>query len=116
VEPAPKPEVEHEFQRMRTLVLDIGFQPIEVVDWQRAITMDFTQKARPRRTPSTFHSHLSSHAQGEVLEYYDMCVKGGSDSYALPAVLKASSAPPPRRRLRTCLRVLRSSRRLCAPA
>jgi len=57
--------------RYRALVLDPGMQPIDVVNWQRALVLDMLAKV-------------------EVLEYYqDVTVNSVSAEFFLPAVLMA---------------------------
>jgi 5-methylcytosine-specific restriction endonuclease McrA len=49
--------------------LDVSFRPIDVLSWQRAITLSLFDKA-------------------EALEYYSAVVRSPSRSFPLPAVLK----------------------------
>eukprot|EP01025_Chloroclados_australasicus_P032811 TRINITY_DN3333_c0_g1_i1.p1 TRINITY_DN3333_c0_g1~~TRINITY_DN3333_c0_g1_i1.p1 ORF type:complete len:265 (+),score=4.12 TRINITY_DN3333_c0_g1_i1:429-1223(+) len=55
--------------RYRALVLDSAYQPVEVINWQRAICMDIVGKV-------------------DVLEYYDITVNSSSDEFYLPAVVR----------------------------
>jgi 5-methylcytosine-specific restriction endonuclease McrA len=56
--------------RYRALVLDAGYRPIDVMNWQRAIVMDLLEKA-------------------DVLEYYDATINSVSEQFFLPAVIRA---------------------------
>jgi len=60
---------EKHLQDFRTLVLDVSYSPIDVINWRRAITLD----------------HL---AKVEVLQYYDRNVRSAVDVHPLPAVVK----------------------------
>lgn len=53
----------------QALVLNASYQPVRVVDWQKAITLWFQGKV-------------------EILEYHDVEVRSPSVSFALPAVLR----------------------------
>ncbi|KAE9586542.1 putative HNH nuclease [Lupinus albus] len=53
----------------RGLVLDISYRPVNVVDWKRAICLEFMEKA-------------------DVLEYYAKTVNSPSGSFYIPAVLR----------------------------
>ncbi|OIW19607.1 hypothetical protein TanjilG_18417 [Lupinus angustifolius] len=53
----------------RGLVLDISYRPVNVVDWKRAICLEFMEKA-------------------DVLEYYTKTVNSPSGSFYIPAVLR----------------------------
>lgn len=53
----------------RALVLDVAFQPIDVVNWQRAVCMDIFGRA-------------------DVLEYYNDVVRTPNAAFPLPAVVK----------------------------
>lgn len=56
--------------RCRALVLDSTYQPIDVVNWQRAICLEISTKV-------------------DVLEYYDdVTVKAPSDEFLVPAVVR----------------------------
>ncbi|XP_011622763.1 uncharacterized protein LOC18421442 isoform X2 [Amborella trichopoda] len=66
IDDGPVPD---ELSCFRGLVLDISYRPINVVGWQRAICLEFMDKA-------------------DVLEYYDQTVSSPSGSYYIPAVLR----------------------------
>eukprot|EP01026_Neomeris_dumetosa_P037742 TRINITY_DN305_c2_g1_i6.p2 TRINITY_DN305_c2_g1~~TRINITY_DN305_c2_g1_i6.p2 ORF type:complete len:143 (-),score=11.00 TRINITY_DN305_c2_g1_i6:78-506(-) len=53
----------------RALVLDSAYQPVEIINWQRAICMDIVGKV-------------------DVLEYYDITVNSSRDEFFLPAVIR----------------------------
>lgn len=56
-------------ERCRALVLDSSYRPINVINWQRAICLDFLDKV-------------------DVLEYYNVGVQSASTEYLIPAVLR----------------------------
>lgn len=53
----------------RTLVLDRAFQPLRAISWERAITLDLTNRV-------------------EVLEVYDAVVRTAAAAFPLPAVIR----------------------------
>ena len=53
----------------RTLVLDLGYQPLRIVSWQRAVTMLFEGKV-------------------EVVEEYDEDIRSVSVTIKMPAVVR----------------------------
>eukprot|EP01023_Acetabularia_acetabulum_P017271 TRINITY_DN18598_c0_g1_i1.p1 TRINITY_DN18598_c0_g1~~TRINITY_DN18598_c0_g1_i1.p1 ORF type:complete len:137 (-),score=16.62 TRINITY_DN18598_c0_g1_i1:7-417(-) len=55
--------------KYRALVVDNAYQPVEIIDWQRAICMDIVGKV-------------------DVLEYYDITVNSSRDEFFLPAVIR----------------------------
>jgi 5-methylcytosine-specific restriction endonuclease McrA len=62
---------EQRLSQCRALLLDVSFRPIDVLTWQRAITLELFDKA-------------------EVLAYYDLAVRSARQSHQLPAVLKVN--------------------------
>jgi 5-methylcytosine-specific restriction endonuclease McrA len=57
----------------RTLVLDLGYQPLRIVSWQRAVTMLFEGKV-------------------EVIEEYDEDIRSVSITIKMPAVVRLLQA------------------------
>ncbi|KAK9803012.1 hypothetical protein WJX73_010577 [Symbiochloris irregularis] len=56
-------------ERYRALVLDSSYRPINVINWQRAVCLDFLDKV-------------------DVLEYYNVAVSSASSDYLIPAVMR----------------------------
>ena len=55
--------------RFRTLLLDVAYQPVDILQWSRAVAMDYIGKV-------------------EVLEYYEHYIRSAREMHFLPAVMR----------------------------
>lgn len=69
----PPTSKKHPLEQVRVMVLDSQYQPIEILNWDKAIVLILTQKA-------------------EVIEEYDLPIRSPSRVFKMPSIIRKTKA------------------------